>query len=196
MAGIILDPSDENVEAMDEGWWSAIIAEEQNFLELDPESTCSKPVLDKPDCEIDWNRAQELFTGDCILNLTIQGCNRGGVLVFGDKIHGFVPVSHLIDIPSNVSETERKQILSRLVGKSILAKIIECDPIQERIVFSERAARTGNGKRNELFNSLQTGKTISGTITNITDFGAFVDLGGLEGLDSCFRTIMGKGAAS
>jgi small subunit ribosomal protein S1 len=50
------------------------------------------------------------------------------------------------------------------------------------VVFSERAALTQPGKRNELFHTLQVGAQVSGTVTNITDFGVFVDLGGVEGL--------------
>jgi small subunit ribosomal protein S1 len=61
-------------------------------------------------------------------------------------------------------------------------KVIECVPGEGRIVFSERAARAEAGKRMQLFNSLQAGQHVSGEVTNVTDFGVFVDLGGLEGL--------------
>jgi small subunit ribosomal protein S1 len=181
MAENVLDPSDERVEGLDEGWWSAILAEEPYFIETnrDPDA---KPAVENPETEIDWTQAQQLFAADCTVSLVVQGCNRGGLLVSGDRIQGFVPVSHLIDMPTLASESERKRILSSLVGKSVRLKVIECDPVQERIVFSERAARMGNGRRNELFNSLQPGKVVTGSITNVTDFGAFVDLGGLEGL--------------
>jgi small subunit ribosomal protein S1 len=61
-------------------------------------------------------------------------------------------------------------------------KVIECVPEDGRIVFSERAAQVEAGKRVELFRSLQVGQRIWGEVTNITDFGVFVDLGGVEGL--------------
>jgi small subunit ribosomal protein S1 len=61
-------------------------------------------------------------------------------------------------------------------------KIIECAPEEGRVVFSERAGLSGPGRRSELFQSLQAGLRVKGTVTNITDFGVFVDLGGVEGL--------------
>jgi small subunit ribosomal protein S1 len=61
-------------------------------------------------------------------------------------------------------------------------KVIECVPEDERVVFSERAAQSEPGKRAELFNALQPGQNVKGIVTNITDFGVFVDLGGVEGL--------------
>jgi small subunit ribosomal protein S1 len=61
-------------------------------------------------------------------------------------------------------------------------KVIECVPEEGRVVFSERAALAEPGKRSELFHSLQPGSKVRGTVTNITDFGVFVDLGGVEGL--------------
>jgi small subunit ribosomal protein S1 len=61
-------------------------------------------------------------------------------------------------------------------------KVIECDESQERVVFSERAALAGEGCRKRLFSELVEGDIVCGTVTNITDFGAFIDLGGVEGL--------------
>ena len=60
--------------------------------------------------------------------------------------------------------------------------MIECVPEDNRIVFSERAAQSGAGRRRELFDTLKRGEMIEGEVTNITDFGVFVDLGGVEGL--------------
>jgi len=60
--------------------------------------------------------------------------------------------------------------------------VIECVPEDERVVFSERAAQSEAGKRAELFSSLRPGQNVKGSVTNITDFGVFVDLGGVEGL--------------
>ena len=67
-------------------------------------------------------------------------------------------------------------------GKTLNVKVIECVPEDGRVVFSERAALAEPGKRSELFHTLQAGSHVIGTVTNITDFGVFVDLGGVEGL--------------
>jgi small subunit ribosomal protein S1 len=68
------------------------------------------------------------------------------------------------------------------MGRTLSVKVIECVPEDGRIVFSERAALAEPGKRSELFHSLEIGTHVKGTVTNITDFGVFVDLGGVEGL--------------
>jgi small subunit ribosomal protein S1 len=68
------------------------------------------------------------------------------------------------------------------VDRNVSLKIIECEPEKKRIVFSERAALAGEGQRRHLLSSLQPGDVVCGIVTNVTHFGAFVDLGGLEGL--------------
>jgi small subunit ribosomal protein S1 len=73
-------------------------------------------------------------------------------------------------------------VLNNYIGKTLHLKVIECEPDQERIVLSERAALAGDGRRRELFDTLKTGEIVNGTVTNVTEFGVFVDLGGLEGL--------------
>jgi small subunit ribosomal protein S1 len=61
-------------------------------------------------------------------------------------------------------------------------KVIECEPRRGRIVLSERAAQAAPGERHRLFETLSSGDLVDGRITNITDFGVFIDLGGVEGL--------------
>jgi small subunit ribosomal protein S1 len=104
------------------------------------------------------------------------------LLVQTEGIQGFVPVSHLVDMPVESSEEEKQTRLAAYVGRSLYLKIIECEVSNERVVLSERAAQAGEGKRKELFETLKSGVIACGVITNITDFGAFVDLGGVEGL--------------
>ena len=104
------------------------------------------------------------------------------MVVQADGIQGFVPVSHLVEMPCGIQEEERRQILSEYVGQTLELKVIECEPSQERIVLSERAAQAGEGRRRQLFSTLKPGELVRGTVTNVTDFGVFIDLGGLEGL--------------
>ena len=79
-------------------------------------------------------------------------------------------------------EDERDRGLEEYVGKALKVKVIECVPEDERIIFSERAALSEPGKRVELFHTLEPGMKVNGTVTNVTDFGVFIDLGGVEGL--------------
>jgi small subunit ribosomal protein S1 len=166
--------------AIDEGWWASVLADEN---QLSPSTQDEDEIVSvNPISGINWELARKIYTDDSIVDLYVTGFNRGGLLVEDEQIQGFVPVSHLIDLPNSASEDERRGILSDYVGRKIALKIIECDPEQERVVFSERAALAGVGRRKQLFEKLQPGIIVHGTVTNITDFGVFVDLGGQEGL--------------
>jgi small subunit ribosomal protein S1 len=95
-------------------------------------------------------------------------------------LQGFVPVSHLVEQPQ--SEGEVEEWLAGYISHSLNLKVIECDHQRGRVVFSERAALAQPGVRNVLLDNLHPGDMATGTITNITEFGVFVDLGGVEGL--------------
>lgn len=165
---------------IDEGWWAAVLADEEAFAS--PQKSLFTKPIPPGLVSVDWQRVQGMFENDEVLNLQVYGYNRGGILVQGEGIQGFVPVSHLVDMPCNATEEERRQILNDYVGRTLELKVIECEPSQERIVLSERAALAGKGRRRQLFNTLKPGEIVHGSVTNVTDFGVFVDLGGLEGL--------------
>jgi len=175
----ISDVGDDSND-LDEGWWASVLADEEAFAA--PQKPASSKSPSPGLVAVDWKRVQGLYEKDEVVELQVYGYNRGGVLVQGNGIQGFVPVSHLVDMPSSASEEERRQILNDYVGRTLDLKVIECEPSQERIVLSERAALAGKGRRRQLFNSLKPGEIVHGTVTNVTDFGVFVDLGGLEGL--------------
>jgi small subunit ribosomal protein S1 len=129
----------------------------------------------------DWPHIQKLFHGDEIVNLTVTGFNRGGLLVEGDGLFGFVPFSHLVELAGS-EPADRDKALGDYVGRLLPLKVIECVPDDGRVVFSERAAQAEPGQRSKIFGSLQPSQKVTGLVTNITDFGVFVDLGGVEGL--------------
>ncbi len=170
----------DGVPDIDEGWWASVLADEEAYAA--PVKASSPKVNAPGPGTVDWKRVQDLFERDEIVSLHVYGYNRGGLLVQGDGIQGFVPVSHLVEMPCGIPEEERRQILGEYVGRSLDLKVIECEPTQERVVLSERAAQAGEGRRRQLFNTLKPGELVHGTVTNVTDFGVFVDLGGLEGL--------------
>jgi small subunit ribosomal protein S1 len=166
---------------MDEGWWASILADEE-ILEPDVQDSETRISLSTGALMVDWEKVTSVFDHDEIVELFVQGFNRGGLLVQGDSIQGFVPLSHLIESSNECDEEEKRAVLANYVGKTIKLKVIECEPSQERVVLSERAALAGEGSRKALFQTLKTGSIVNGIITNITDFGVFVDLGGVEGL--------------
>jgi small subunit ribosomal protein S1 len=162
-----------------ESWWAAVLGEEPGERRG---SRAESAGQERPPSSYDWAAARELYESDGIAELTVTGVNRGGLLVEGDQIRGFIPLSHLIGVPSLTSDEERQTVMYRKIGQSIRAKIIEFDPEKGRVVFSERAAQAAPGKRAELLAKLQVGDRVTGEVTNITNFGVFIDLGGMEGL--------------
>ncbi len=173
--------NEPEIPPMDEGWWASVLADEE-ILEPEAQDGETKISMSTGSLMVDWEKVQAVFEHDEIVDLFVQGFNRGGLLVQGDNIQGFVPLSHLIVSSNDYDEEEKKSILANYVGKTIKLKVIECEPGQERVVLSERAALAGEGSRKALFQTLKTGSIVNGIITNITDFGVFVDLGGVEGL--------------
>ena len=174
---------------VDEGWWETVLAEEGNHLDRagargQPTGGSRKaPHADGVSrTATNWDRAKQLFALDQIVNLGVTACNRGGLLVEGEDLAGFVPFSHLVEISGQTDSTDRGRLMEAYVGKTLRLKVIECSPEDGRIVFSERAAQAEPGRRAELFQSLHIGARAVGAVTNVTDFGVFVDLGGVEGL--------------
>jgi len=175
----------------DEGWWESVLMEEQQYASPRPhvgvvkhkavpqEDKTESPVADQ---QADWDLVKRLYAEDRIIEMRATGHNRGGLLVEHDGLAGFVPFSHLVELAGKVNEADRDVCLEAYKGKILNVKVIECAPEDGRVVFSERAALTRPGKRNELFHALQIGAQVTGIVTNVTDFGVFVDLGGLEGL--------------
>jgi small subunit ribosomal protein S1 len=172
--------SEPEMPIQDDGWWASVLAEEENRGPAPVGKPQKSEEAGKP--STDWEKAGKLYRQDEIISLNVTGFNRGGLLVDGEGLNGFVPCSHLVDLPSDSDEDCREDNLFAYVGRTLRLKIIECMPEESRLVFSERAARAEAGKRPALFNTIQTGQHLSGDVTNVTEFGVFVDLGGVEGL--------------
>ena len=169
---------------LDEGWWESVLAEEERNIAPPPKQVKVEEPAKTDDAKqsTNWGGVRDLYHQDRIVSLTVTGYNRGGVLVEGEGLYGFVPCSHLVEMPASSEKQNRDADLETYVGRMLRLKVIECAPEDGRIVFSERAALAEPGKRTHLFNSLEIGKCIVGNVTNITDFGVFIDLGGVEGL--------------
>jgi small subunit ribosomal protein S1 len=167
----------------DEGWWASVLAEEGRNLPPPARVQKQEPKAEEPPRQVaDWAQVKDLYSRDQIVNLRVSGHNRGGLLVEGEGMYGFVPFSHLIELAGKPDLIDRENSLEAYLGRSLNLKVIECVPEDGRIVFSERAALAEPGQRTVLFNAIQPGQHITGLVTNITDFGVFVDLGGVEGL--------------
>jgi len=133
-----------------------------------------------------WRLTEDMFENGTIIEATILEFNKGGVLVdVGPR--GFVPLSQLTSLrrgPADETEEELNAKLSEVVGHQINVKIIELDRRRNRLILSERVAeREMRSQRREvLLDELQIGQIRKGIVSNICSFGAFVDLGGADGL--------------
>ena len=130
--------------------------------------------------EQDWQRADEMLETRARVDLKVIGYNRGGLLVKFGQIQGFVPASQLHELPKDLNSHMRQSELARRVGAVLCLRIIELDRQRNRLIFSERASMTCS-QGDILLKSLVPGDTRSGRVTSLCGFGAFIDLGGVEG---------------
>ncbi|MHB9032925.1 MAG: 30S ribosomal protein S1 [Anaerolineae bacterium] len=135
-----------------------------------------------PALENAWKRAAEIFADDQVITSVVTGWNRGGLLVRWEDLQGFVPSSQLRDVSIFECDEPRQEKLATWVGKKLDLKIIELDKERNRLVFSERATAWGPHDGELLLAHIHPGETRQGHVSNLCDFGAFVDLGGIDGL--------------
>jgi small subunit ribosomal protein S1 len=132
----------------------------------------------------DWDTACHQMEAGTLYKGRIIAANRGGVIVPYGELRGFVPASHIVGLPRGLDDDERISHLKQYVGQQLELKIIEVNPNRRRLVLSERQAqREAREKAKlDLLNTLHEGEIVTGTVSSLRDFGAFVDLGGADGL--------------
>lgn len=151
---------------------------------LTPESRQGEIVvsLEQAKMEDDWDAVQQLFSDGKVFEVEVAGHNKGGLIIQHGHARAFLPASQLnrqrrLRSPDGVS-------LADVVGEKIWVKIIELDRERNRLILSERAAMRQINKisRERLFSELKEGDTVTGEVISLADFGAFVSLGGADGL--------------
>jgi len=128
----------------------------------------------------DWERAEACFESREVLELEIIGYNKGGLLVEFGRLDGFVPNSMVPDLPRGLSKDDRQTLKAKMIGGSLQAKVIEVDQPRKRLILSGKAAESL--RRQERLQELDVGERIAGTVSNVVDFGVFVNLDGVDGL--------------
>jgi small subunit ribosomal protein S1 len=128
----------------------------------------------------DWLRAQGLLESEEIYEAEVTNVNRGGVIVPFGRLRGFVPNSQLTLFRRGMHGDRLRQAKRNLVGQTVSLAVIEVDQQQRRLVLSQRVA--DRHRKQQLFEELTEGDVVTGVVSNLVDFGAFVDLGGLDGL--------------
>ncbi|MFN3331308.1 MAG: 30S ribosomal protein S1 [Caldilinea sp.] len=134
--------------------------------------------------EKDWERAEALMQSQDIFECPVDSYNRGGVIVRLGQVRGFVPASQLTSAPQGNSEEENDARYAALMGDTLKLKVIDIDRKRNRLILSERLAMREwrRQQKDQLLSSLHEGLVMEGVISSIADFGAFVDLGGADGL--------------
>jgi small subunit ribosomal protein S1 len=132
----------------------------------------------------DWLTAQQLLESGEITMHKVVGHNKGGLTVEFGHLRGFVPASHLVDMPRNMTEDQRRDELEARSGQEVRLKVIEVDPKRRRLVMSQMLAEREyrNTMREDLLKHLAVGSVVTGTVRSMRPFGAFVDIGGVDGL--------------
>jgi small subunit ribosomal protein S1 len=135
--------------------------------------------------EKDWDEAERLFKAGEVIESTVIGNNKGGLIVNFGQVRGFVPGSQLDN--AQFGGPHRPDRWSQMTGETLKLKIIEVDRGRNRLILSERAVaeemRQEREKEKEQFLAeLVEGDVLSGRVTSLANFGAFVDIGGVDGL--------------
>ncbi len=135
--------------------------------------------------ELDWQEAETYRASQEVYEGNIAGYNKGGLIVRFGRLRGFVPQSQISDDRRRAMEGETPEDrYGAMVNEHINVKVMEVDRSRNRLILSERAAtRENREKRKEaLINELTVGQIFEGRVVSLEDFGAFVDIGGAEGL--------------
>jgi len=141
--------------------------------------------LHRAEEEQDWHLAEELLENQEVFEGEIAGYNKGGLIIKLGRLRGFIPASQV-----SLSRRRRAQgdtpekRWGTMVSEPIAAKVIEVDRRRNRLILSERAAAREAREvlKERLINELQPGEIRSGYVISLADFGAFIDIGGADGL--------------
>jgi 4-hydroxy-3-methylbut-2-enyl diphosphate reductase len=131
----------------------------------------------KADVEMAWRRVQDAQQAGTVLHAMVVDKVKGG-LVVDLGLRGFVPGSHV-----DLTQAKGRRF-EWFVGQSIPLKVLEVDRGKGRVVLSHRTAvdETRKKAKEDLLSALREGEIVEGTVKRLTDFGAFIDLGGADGL--------------
>ena len=165
-----------------------------------PETGDNPAILsvDRAVGEQGWRSLEKTMESGEVIEGKIAGFNRGGSIVEVEGVQGFVPMSQLVSVPrerfrlyqeegASLSQEEQQSIQALQaaeIGRSIQMKVLEVNRSRNRAIFSERQAvqESRDALKAKLIAELSEGEVRMGRVTGISSFGAFVDIGGADGL--------------
>jgi len=139
--------------------------------------------IDRARAERSWRDLQKQLDSGEVVEAPVVGYNKGGLLVELGGVRGFVPASQVSQLTGG-GEEQRQAELAAYGGRTIAMKVIEVNRRRNRLILSERQAtqERRESRKERLLEELTDGQIILGTVTSLADFGAFVDVGGADGL--------------
>jgi small subunit ribosomal protein S1 len=158
---------------------------------MQPESSEGHAVLSlkKANTERQWRIVEEQFKSNELLKAKVIDFNKGGLIVDVAGIRGFVPISQILnlkreEVAAGGENQETAAKLQSMKDKELQLKIIEINRARNRLILSERLAvqEWRQRRREELLDELKPNEVRKGVVSNLANFGAFVDLGGADGL--------------
>jgi len=167
--------------------------EKQNFaigetvlvFVVQPENQEGQAVvsIDRARQEKSWRKLQEIYEANEVIEAEVTNYNKGGLLVNLDGVRGFVPASQVSEIRGG-DDASKQADMARLIGSSLPLKVIEINRHRNRLILSERQAvqERRDVMKEKLIEELKEGEVRKGRVSSICDFGAFVDIGGADGL--------------
>lgn len=155
-----------------------------SIIETEMEDGYSLLSLRKAAKDRGWDEVAHIVESEETIEVTAYDANRGGLLIELEGVRGFLPVSQLsAEHYPRVGSADKDEILQRLnilVGKPIKVRVLDADRRANKLIFSEKEAiKEGLSER---FEKLKVGDTVKGVITGVVDYGAFVNVEGIEGL--------------
>ncbi len=135
--------------------------------------------------EHDWREAQEYAENQRLYHGKVSGYNKGGLIVRFGRVRGFVPASQVSEERRQAATGESPmERWGSMIGDDIVVKVVEVDRARNRLILSERSAikEWRDQRKADLLDKLEVGSVRTGRVVSLTDFGAFVDLGGADGL--------------
>jgi 4-hydroxy-3-methylbut-2-enyl diphosphate reductase len=157
------------------------VGQEIDVVVLKPETEEGQIILSKKraDYEVAWQRLEEAMQANETIDGTVTERVKGGFMV-DVGVRGFVPASHVGMSRAPLPDSA----LEKYVGQTIPLKVLEVDKKNRKVVLSNRLAEAERRERErqQAFESVQEGQVLEGTVRRIVDYGAFVDLGGIDGL--------------
>jgi small subunit ribosomal protein S1 len=163
------------------------VGQEVHVYVVNPEDTNGNVVLSfkRAQEQLSWENADKLLESNGVIESKITGFNKGGLIVAVEGLRGFVPSSQVSALRRTQTTGDTpEQRWQKMVGQPITVRVVEVDRERRRLILSERAASTESRQslKERVLDELEQGKTYTGRVTSLANFGAFINVNGADGL--------------